>query len=371
MLLMLGLHLLAIGSPDMMMFDEYHYVPEAQSILDGGELLRWEHPPLGKLFIAAGIALFGDTPFGWRIFSALFGVAAILLFYLICRELTTGKYLPLAATSIFALENLSFVQSGIAMLDVYSVTFMMGGFLFYLRKRYVTAGVLLALAVTAKFTGGFAVLAILAHWFFKRRHEENYRAPVRFSVSALLSFLMLMPFFEFLATGRLLLPWDRVAHMLDFMSAKTMEAVYHPAACPPWEWLYLPKVFFYANDPQSYSCALSWSLWILIIPLLVYGIYRLRTDKGNQLILFALLWFASTYLLLIPMQLLSDRIMYAFYIYPTAGALSLMAGFWLSRLWPWRIGELRVGAALAIAWMSFHALNFVVFSPILWALLDT
>jgi len=42
------------------MFDEQHYVPDARSILAGNGTQRLEHPPLAKLFIAAGIAIFGD-----------------------------------------------------------------------------------------------------------------------------------------------------------------------------------------------------------------------------------------------------------------------------------------------------------------------
>ncbi|GAI29899.1 unnamed protein product, partial [marine sediment metagenome] len=59
--------------PTELVFDEQHYVTEARSILQGGDDLHWEHPPLGKLFIVFGMFLFGDNPLGWRFFSILFG----------------------------------------------------------------------------------------------------------------------------------------------------------------------------------------------------------------------------------------------------------------------------------------------------------
>ena len=36
-----------------------------------------EHPPLGKEIIAAGLALFGDDPWGWRFFPVLAGSATM------------------------------------------------------------------------------------------------------------------------------------------------------------------------------------------------------------------------------------------------------------------------------------------------------
>ena len=35
------------------------------------------HPPLGKQLLAMGEALFGYTPLGWRIMTALFGLSLI------------------------------------------------------------------------------------------------------------------------------------------------------------------------------------------------------------------------------------------------------------------------------------------------------
>ncbi len=42
---------------------------------------EWVHPPLGRHLIAAGILLFGDDPFGWRIASVIAGASGIVLAY--------------------------------------------------------------------------------------------------------------------------------------------------------------------------------------------------------------------------------------------------------------------------------------------------
>ena len=127
-LLVLALHLAAILRPDAPVFDEQYYVPDARSILQGDGSERIEHPPLGKLIITSGVALFGDNPFGWRIMSVLFGLACIVFFYLICRSLRLSQRASFLATFILALENLSFVQAGIAMLDVFSLSLMLAAF---------------------------------------------------------------------------------------------------------------------------------------------------------------------------------------------------------------------------------------------------
>ena len=59
-------------------FDEVHYLPAAREMLAGGDYINKEHPLLGKSIIAAGIALFGDTPLGWRIFPLLAGVITLI-----------------------------------------------------------------------------------------------------------------------------------------------------------------------------------------------------------------------------------------------------------------------------------------------------
>jgi dolichyl-phosphate-mannose--protein O-mannosyl transferase len=124
--------------------DERHYVTEANSIIHDQKLLHPEHPSLGKLIISAGIRVLGDNAFGWRFFSVLFGTASIILFYLVCQKLTSRRYVPLLATFLFAFENSVFVQAGVAMLDVFLVTFMLAAFLLYLHHRYISSGVALA-----------------------------------------------------------------------------------------------------------------------------------------------------------------------------------------------------------------------------------
>ena len=125
----LVLHFAIIKIPDKPVFDEAHYVTDARGIIAGQETVRGEHPSLGKLFVIAGMLIFGDNALGWRFFSVILSAISLVLFYLICRNLSMSRRTSFLATFLLAFENLTFLYSGMAMLDVSSLTFTLGGFL--------------------------------------------------------------------------------------------------------------------------------------------------------------------------------------------------------------------------------------------------
>jgi predicted membrane-bound dolichyl-phosphate-mannose-protein mannosyltransferase len=54
-----------------------------------------------------------------------------------------------------------FVHSGLALLDVYMVTFMLAAVLFYLDERYIISGIFVALAANCKLVGVLILIALL------------------------------------------------------------------------------------------------------------------------------------------------------------------------------------------------------------------
>jgi dolichyl-phosphate-mannose-protein mannosyltransferase len=77
------------------------------------------HPPLGKWLIGLGEKAFGFDTFGWRFAAALFGTLTILLVVRIGRRMTGSTLLGGLAGLLLALDGLHFVQSRVAMLDVF------------------------------------------------------------------------------------------------------------------------------------------------------------------------------------------------------------------------------------------------------------
>jgi dolichyl-phosphate-mannose-protein mannosyltransferase len=124
-----GLWLLVrLGAPDAIVFDEIYYVEDARSLLaTGAEDGFTVHPPVGKWLIAAGIALGGDTPAGWRAAGGVVGVLTVLLTYLLTRRLTGRTWAGLLGAGLLALDGVFVVQARTAMLDVFVVGFVVLG----------------------------------------------------------------------------------------------------------------------------------------------------------------------------------------------------------------------------------------------------
>jgi len=360
----LALHFSVIMQPAEVIFDEKFYVEDANSILQGDGTLRPEHPPLGKLFIAFGILIFGDNPLGWRFFSVLLGTICIVLLYLICRRLELSKGISFMIASLLALENMSFIQASVAMLDVSSLTFMLLSFWLYLKGQYLLSGVSVALSAMAKLTGGLALPVILLHWLLTKRGN-----PIQFVVIILttyISFLLLMPLFDYVAFGEFLNPIGRIYVMLSSSAGLTFANVDHIAASRPWEWVLLPKIMFYWYTPR-YIGAISFTIWALIIPAVIYMTFR--AIKGNTAGIFGISWFASTYLIWIPISIITDRVSFIYYFYPSVGALCIGLGLGLSQLiavWKTRgEGKLRWVAMLAaLTFLLLHVGVFVIMSPV-------
>ena len=59
-----------------------------------------EHPPLGKLILAASMLVFGDNGIGWRVPSVIAGMAALGAVYLIVRAAGETAWLGILVTGV-------------------------------------------------------------------------------------------------------------------------------------------------------------------------------------------------------------------------------------------------------------------------------
>jgi dolichyl-phosphate-mannose-protein mannosyltransferase len=363
----LVMHFVIIASPSELILDEQHYVPEALNIIESQEIVRPEHPPLGKLFLVAGIEIFGDNPFGWRSFPIIFGTATIVLFYFLCRRLEMSRNAINIATFLLALENMTFVQASVAMLDVFCLTFMMAAFLLYASRQYAASGIVIGLSALAKLNGALAGLTVFIHWLFRRQGRSWWFGLA--VVLAPMAFIGLMPLFDLAIVhdfSALIDPFSRIKTMLSLSGSLTFTTVDHPAMSRPWEWLiyYQPMGYYYY---PHYLAAISPSVWALTIPTFGYMIYR--AVKGSSAGLFGAAWFAGTYLVWIPFSLITDRVSYIYYFYPTIGAVCLGLGLGLSQLFDFyrerRPGKLKKTVlALFIFYLVFHLACFIILSPL-------
>jgi 4-amino-4-deoxy-L-arabinose transferase-like glycosyltransferase len=381
-LIVFTVHLFYINTPPYKIGDEPSYVGEANRILSGQPMWFLEHPPLGKLFIAGGIFLFGDNAVGWRIFPVLFGVASIFIFYLLCTQLIKNSrenlnnpevantkwskpavFIPVMSTFLFAFENLSFVMAHMAMLDVFYVTFMLLGFLFYLKQRFVLCGIAMGLSLLCKETAVFGVIAIFLHWVITRRkeiiedikytwHTLNSRKIPEYKKSVILNisqvpliigamWMLLLPPMEWAKTplwGNIFTrTWYIVWKNLTYSGTGQGNGLLVPTHT--WELFFRQQLqnFNTKSSIPHYFNAISFSIWILLIPVTVYLAIQAYNDlkhhRNNSIAVFAFCWFVLIYGLFIIIDVLINRPMYLFYFYPAVPAVCLTIALGSWKLW--------------------------------------
>lgn len=122
-----GLFLAGNNQSNLPVFDEQIYIDGAKSILSHRGILNPEHPPLGKLMIAAGMALAGDNPLGWRLAGMLCGAVTVAMMFLWTYLLLKDQSLALTAALLTLFNNFIFVMSRNASLDVPMFMFTLSG----------------------------------------------------------------------------------------------------------------------------------------------------------------------------------------------------------------------------------------------------
>lgn len=183
-------------------FDEIYHARTAYEHLHQIEPYESTHPPLGKVFIAAGIALFGMNPFGWRIVGTLFGIAMVPIMYAFGKRLFGKSRYGFIASFLFTFDFMHFAQTRIATIDVYGVFFII--LMFYFMHRYSTLNfyrdglgkTLIPLGLAGLFFGigaaskwiviyGGAGLAVILLMVLIERYQEHRRARLRLAEHAM------------------------------------------------------------------------------------------------------------------------------------------------------------------------------------------
>lgn len=115
---------LRLTTPSTPFFDEIHYLPAAREFLVAwqglpGEYINREHPLLGKLLIAFGMALFGDNALGWRIMPLIAGTVAVGASMRALWHGSQDRFATVAFGLLLVTGFHLFVQARIAMLDIF------------------------------------------------------------------------------------------------------------------------------------------------------------------------------------------------------------------------------------------------------------
>ena len=428
-------------------FDEVYYACDALNLLrygvehvtEGGDAAGEcrptgggsfvVHPPLGKWAIALGIRLFGNDTFGWRSAAAVAGTLTVLLVVRIGRRLTGSTLLGCLAGLVLALDGLHFVQSRIAMLDVFLVLWTTAAVACLLVDRDAVrarlaagapsgprpwrwgAGLCLGAALATKWSAVYYVvlLGLLALlWEVAARRGTGARRPwrttLRRSAAGLVGTFGLLPVAVYLVSWvgwfRSDLGWDRFSardspsawpvpdalrslwhyhvEMYEFHSRLSSP---HPYESHPAGWLLLarPVSYYYPLDlgPGEYGCAAQSCarevlaignpvLWWATVPVLVALLWRWVSRRD---------WRAGALVALVLASVLPwvrddlrERTMFVFYALPAVPFMALAAALVAG----WALGGADVsrrrrwlGAAAVGLWTASVVLAFAFFYPVL------
>jgi len=333
----LAIRILRIDAPAIPIFDEgLFYIPAAQAYLAGLPDPNPEHPPLGKLLFAAGMALFGDTPLGWRLMSTFAGTAGIGLTYWLGARLWGTAVAGLVAAALLSLDLLWFLFSRLMMYDMFLATLVLAGLALAWRHResgglvpLAAAGVAIGLASAVKWAGLWTLAPALVACAFSPR-------PLGLAGVAGRSVLLGAG----VAVGYLL-PWLYHVVALGYSPAEVLQQHgemlgYHVAlrasADPNAQWT--TPLRWLLNEPLNFTSRDDRSVWVpaLANPLLFWGglaaaawcAWRMLTTTGWWPRLasphaFLVVWVLAFYL----PWFAFPRIKYFYYLLPLLPALSI------------------------------------------------
>jgi dolichyl-phosphate-mannose-protein mannosyltransferase len=326
---------------------------------DSGGTGRYDHTA------GAPIWVFTDNAFGWRFFSIIFGTLGIVLFFFICRKLKLSLRTTLLATFLFAFEDMTFMHSSLALLDVYMVTFMLMAIYLYLNENYLLMGVFIALSAECKLVGVLIFIALALHFLIYRRQKwERFVGSFVVAAVAYVAFIVL---FDFLLTGGWENPVTRINAMLTGTAANVFSDPKLSISSYPWTWLYPQFIQLYYNSPNvpfivygydpQYISFISTTIQILIVPAL--GYMAAKAARGSQTAGLLLLWFLATYLVWIPLTIITNRVTFVFYFLSTIPAMCIGLGMAIGDLLEWlKRKREKAGRTTGGAWAWYSVIGF-------------
>lgn len=382
------LYLPRLGVPATYVYDETYHAYTAGRYVAGdhdaylwntraprpGSSYTWNHPPAGLWLIAGGIQLWGDRAFGWRFASAVFGALGVLLAYWLALRLTGQQAAAELTAALLLLDGLWFVQSRIAMLDVFGAVFMMGallGLYGYLIdppplavRRLLLTGASLGLAIATKWNAaypalfiGLVVLAVTL-----RRAEPGARLRALSRVVALLGLLpalvYLASYLPFFMAGNGIGQWIELQHQI-YHYHTTLRAT-HTYQSRWWEWpLLLRPMWYYvsrapgtvANIYAQGNPFLEWSF----IPAVLWVARQWWRQRKPAWIVLVIGFFGQW----LPWALV-PRIAFIYHFLPAVPFGVMAVAIVVAQLWAGR-GPAHV---VAFAYVGLVAGSFVFFHPI-------
>jgi dolichyl-phosphate-mannose-protein mannosyltransferase len=251
-----------------MYFDEVYFARSAENYLNHQIPNERTHPPLGKLIQASGVAIFGATPFGWRIMGVIFATLMVPLMYLLGKKLFKTWIGGFSAAFLLSFDFMHFTMARIGTADTYVVFFSLLSQLFFLiyfmnviKNGWKTsvlplflAVILFALGISTKwFTlyGAAGLLALLIAFRIKdltklkKSLSEKYIAFFDHPLLLLVGFIGIAVVIYFATYIPDMLAGDSFPTILNLQSAMLSfhsGNVVDSASAPWWSWPFMFRI---------------------------------------------------------------------------------------------------------------------------------
>ena len=247
-------------------FDEIYHPRTALEHLNNVYPYEVSHPPLGKLILSVGIAIFGMVPFGWRFMGTLFGVLMVPVLYIFLKNLFGKTSVALCGAALFTFDFMHLVQTRIATIDTYGVFFILVSYYFMYRWLAVPAGKKLRHYLLPLFLCGlFWGIGCACKW-----------TVVYAGVGLALLWLLGM-----ILKGREWKEAERAARLETAppeVQAEVTKAMFQEAP-PPWERTRVPSFAAHAALTTLLSV-----VFFVLIPVLIYSVsfFPYALARGNE-----------------------------------------------------------------------------------------
>ncbi|MFY9484288.1 MAG: phospholipid carrier-dependent glycosyltransferase [Patescibacteria group bacterium] len=388
-LLAFGLRAWRITQPPQYIFDEVYYPKYAAQYLSGGAPFD-AHPPAGRLLITAGVALFGNQPFGWRVMPLIFGTLLIPLAYVLAWQLFESRRAGLIAALLIALDGMFFVYARTGLIDTFLVFFTLLALSLALAARHFTghgnerlatlawiaSGITVGVATSVKWVGlGIwpIIAAIAAITTLKSTKKRFIKRIAMLLISLVAIPAIVYSLFFILEPGKQPVIWQDIkdwhTHTWHYHVNLKETRTYNSR---PWQWPLMVKPIHFWNEEHNGKkqaiIALGnpiiwWGSTIAVVGTIGWlAIQLVRRRRKAKLPLGLTVATASFLVLLVPWFFIKRGLFIFHYLSAFAFAV-LIASYWLATMWRHPIGR-----RLAIIVLILAGINFIYFYPILSAL---
>lgn len=378
-------------------WDEYYYVTTAYQFNHHLPALITVHPPLGMYLISAGMSVFGDNPFGWRIVPDLAGILLVVLVYVFTKKLTLSRSAAIIASTLlsadfmhFMITRMASLESTLAFFAILSLFFLYcyaearrSGESFNATLRYLLPCALsLGLAISIKWSALYSlVTALLVITYFE--FVYNYRDSLQTKLITILYICILfivLPvslyfscyyptvFYPFYKSSGINNFWSFVSSLQPVMYQFHTEMVNHMSngggGSEWWQWPLIihPQIVYRWLDSNSNLSSLGLLMgnpliwWLFYPSLLLMLIHVLKARKFMPLFLFS-----ATLLQFLPYALFG-RISYIYYFYISSVFDIMLLGYLFDQALQLKNRRLNY---LIVAYVLACILLFIAFYPLL------